>query len=262
MPFTFAHPAAILPLRRYGDASALVIGSLIPDTGYLLLLELPREHTHGLTALLLFCLPAGLVAFLLYHLVLREPFIAIAPDGVRLRMAEHTSLPMSWRGWAQVVVSILVGAASHVMWDDLTHMYVWVERVLPGTAGTWFTIGDRSVGWYVALRHGSAVIALLALSVWALWKYRRTVPRVEPGQVAMRTSVRLVLMTFVVITAMLSAVAISTLESGLYEGHGAAGRGARASVGALTASLLAYAAAWHLWRRVRRRKPDDLRPSS
>ena len=40
MPATFAHPSAILPLRRlcptYLDFSALVIGSLAPDVGYFL----------------------------------------------------------------------------------------------------------------------------------------------------------------------------------------------------------------------------------
>ena len=35
MPFTFAHPAAVVPLLRplgrYGVLSALVIGSIVPD---------------------------------------------------------------------------------------------------------------------------------------------------------------------------------------------------------------------------------------
>ena len=55
MPWTFAHPAAILPLRRFCpaplDFSALVIGSMVPDLGYYSLLQpgayrpqLSRQH--------------------------------------------------------------------------------------------------------------------------------------------------------------------------------------------------------------------------
>ena len=39
MPFPLAHPAAVLPFRRYCSRwlnfPALVIGSLVPDLGYL-----------------------------------------------------------------------------------------------------------------------------------------------------------------------------------------------------------------------------------
>lgn len=37
MPFTGSHPAAVLPLLRWGlIPSALVIGSMSPDLGYFL----------------------------------------------------------------------------------------------------------------------------------------------------------------------------------------------------------------------------------
>lgn len=31
MPFTFSHPAIILPLRKNGSVTALVIGGTVPD---------------------------------------------------------------------------------------------------------------------------------------------------------------------------------------------------------------------------------------
>jgi hypothetical protein len=50
MPFTISHVAAVLPfhraLRRQGYFSAAIVGSMVPDLGFLLPLHLPRSATH------------------------------------------------------------------------------------------------------------------------------------------------------------------------------------------------------------------------
>lgn len=73
MPLTFAHPAAALPLLRplgrYGSLSALVIGSIAPDLAFIVPIGASREQTHGLAALLTFSLPAGLLAYVLFHVL-------------------------------------------------------------------------------------------------------------------------------------------------------------------------------------------------
>src|SRR5581483_12465816 len=46
VPFTLAHPAAVLPLRRRGLVfSALVVGSMAPDFEYFFGLKRPISHT-------------------------------------------------------------------------------------------------------------------------------------------------------------------------------------------------------------------------
>lgn len=252
MPFTFAHPAAVLPLRRYGDLSALVIGSMVPDTGYLLMLELPRELTHGLPALLMFCLPAGLIAYLLYHRVLREPFLALAPAGVRLRLVEHSALPASWRGWMRVAMSLLIGAATHIVWDDLTQLHHWIESMLPGTAGTWFRIRSRDVGWHAVLRHGSGLIGLGVLAMWALREYRSAKPRWEPSGDRLPWATHVLLVVVLGGAVLVLAAVVATVEPDMYGGIGPLGRGARIAVGLLAAALLIYALCWRAWRHWRR----------
>jgi hypothetical protein len=69
VPYPFAHPAAVLPLARFGVPSALVIGSVAPDLWYLLPF-IDRAQTHSLSGVLAFCLPAGLLLYLLFHFVL------------------------------------------------------------------------------------------------------------------------------------------------------------------------------------------------
>ena len=61
VPFTAAHPAAILPLLRRGRwvSAGLVTGSIAPDLPTYLPLGLTHEQTHPLTAILW---PDGLLA--------------------------------------------------------------------------------------------------------------------------------------------------------------------------------------------------------
>lgn len=253
MPFTFAHPAAVLPLRRFGDLSALVIGSLVPDAGYLLMVEIPRELTHGLGALWTFCLPAGLLAYLLYHRLLREPLLALAPDAVCQRMDESSALPGSLRAWLRVTISLLIGSATHIAWDEFTHLKPWFEATWPATAGTWLSLRGRDVDWHFALRHGSAVLGLGVIVMWAGWAYRHTTPcRDVSHRLRSRTTqwLQLALLCGVVLAL---AAGLTLLEPDLYAGHGRAGRGARIGVGVLSASLLTYALCWQAWRRWPRR---------
>src|ERR1041385_4038963 len=64
MPFTLAHPAAVLPLKRFCPRflsfPGLVIGSLVPDFGYAFGQMKLDELSHRFVGSLAFCLPFGL----------------------------------------------------------------------------------------------------------------------------------------------------------------------------------------------------------
>lgn len=80
MPYPFAHPAAVLPLARpmgrFAVPSALAIGSVLPDLWYIVPL-VDRADSHSLAALFWFCLPAGLLSYVLFHRLLKQPLIAL-----------------------------------------------------------------------------------------------------------------------------------------------------------------------------------------
>src|SRR6266404_5342332 len=61
MAFPLAHPAAVLPLRRYCprgfNFAALVVGSLSPDAGYLFGQRNVDEFSHRVVGSFGFCLP-------------------------------------------------------------------------------------------------------------------------------------------------------------------------------------------------------------
>lgn len=124
MPYAIAHPLAVIPLARLlgrrAVPSALVIGSLVPDAWYLVPgIERPLSHTAP--GLVLFCLPAGLALYLLFHLLLKEPLLCLLPPGIARRAAAHASPRLPGRPWLWVCACLVLGAATHQAWDAFTH---------------------------------------------------------------------------------------------------------------------------------------------
>jgi hypothetical protein len=121
LPFTLAHPAAVLPLPLlmgpYAVFSALVIGSLAPDLPYFLGDPLKRKTTHTLASVIWFSLPIGWAVYLLFEHVMRRAIVFVLPKPFRerIRGAPQVGAP------GPVTVSLLVGALTHLAWDALTH---------------------------------------------------------------------------------------------------------------------------------------------
>ncbi|WP_309114888.1 DUF4184 family protein [Saccharothrix sp.] len=129
MPFTVSHVAAvILFARRPLVPSALVVGSMAPDLPYFAAIRpWGGELTHTWWGVALVDVPITLVALLLYRAVLHEPVMALVPEPVRAKAA---GLPAPRFGPA-LLVSALIGALTHVLWDGFTHSDGWALRFIP-----------------------------------------------------------------------------------------------------------------------------------
>lgn len=127
MPWTFAHPAAVLPLRRlcprWLSWPGLLLGAMGPDLSYYVGLHGPlRAFCHTAEGILSLCLPVCL-AMLAALLRFAKPLTVLLPEPHRgLVRAELQPPPQGAAlGVAVAVLSILAGAATHVGWDLLTH---------------------------------------------------------------------------------------------------------------------------------------------
>jgi hypothetical protein len=175
MPLTFpSHAAAILPLLhlrgpRQLPASALVVGSTAPDLIYLI-----GKHgadAHRPFGLLTFCMPAGILAFLYLEgvllPVLAAPLCALLPERARPLgswILGPRPLPRRLGGWLAICVALLLGAASHQLWDGFTHAWMWPARVLyPGVT---IPILGHPVLVSKALQHGSSAAGLLIVLLY------------------------------------------------------------------------------------------------
>jgi hypothetical protein len=128
MPFTFFHPAIILPLttlrRRWFSSTGLIIGSLTPDFEYFIRMKVQSKYSHTLHGLLWFDLPLGILLCFIYHNLIRNAFIHNSPTFLKKRLLAFNSF--DWTDYFRsnylgVIVSILLGAFSHLFWDSFTH---------------------------------------------------------------------------------------------------------------------------------------------
>lgn len=178
MPFTISHAAAALPFRRTRLVmSALVFGTFAPDMEYFLWLRPHGHFGHTLPGMVLFDLPASLVCLFLFHKYAKGPLVSCLPARLRERLRNGGRLSIrSVSGFALVCLSILVGTATHILWDSLTHTEYWLGQhwsfLRTGTHVPAFGYRD----WASILQYISTVLGLVVILVWFVYWYRKTPP--------------------------------------------------------------------------------------
>jgi hypothetical protein len=130
LPFTFSHPAAVLPLaylpKRWISMTGLVIGSLAPDFEYFLRMRISRQYSHSWTGMFWFELPLSIIACFIFHYIIRDHMINNLPGFLRNRLT--TFKDFNWikyfkKNFIVVIFSILIGVATHILWDGFTDMH-------------------------------------------------------------------------------------------------------------------------------------------
>ena len=131
MPFTFSHPAAVLPLafikKKWVSVTALVIGSMIPDFEYFFNLEQDSIYSHTWGGMFWFDLPLALLVVYLFNYLIKNDLIQHLPEFLNKRFSKFESSTRNLndrKEFVVVVFSLLIGITSHIIWDKLTHKTV------------------------------------------------------------------------------------------------------------------------------------------
>lgn len=178
MPFTVSHAAAVLPLRRTGLLwSALIIGSFGPDFEYFLRMNFDSRAWHYYPDVLLYCFPFTLLAFFLFHLFVRRPMAGLLPLSFQRRLNLAISpLPRTMQQFLLLCGSLLLGIATHLLWDDFTHSGGWPARHIGLLAHTIYYRNGAPIHGYEVAQLLSSIGGLIILGIWiAIW-YRHTEP--------------------------------------------------------------------------------------
>ncbi len=188
MPFTFAHPAAVLPLAHTRLVfSALVVGSIAPDFEYFLRLSATSNVSHTPLGALLFCLPVALVVLWIVQRFLREPLLHVLPSGMRHKLSPAPRFNFGPPSrFVIIAVSMLVGIASHLVWDSFTHPSDWAVRHWNFLNLPVITTPFGIVQVYKILQHGSTVVGMAAVAFF-IWRRWSSIP--SNGQVGDASSV-------------------------------------------------------------------------
>ncbi|MCZ7422552.1 DUF4184 family protein [Verrucosispora sp. WMMA2121] len=185
MPLTFpSHLAPVLALKwwrpRWFDGVALSTGAMSPDVAYLATGPTGRSFadTHSWPALLWWCLPVALA----YAAVFRscaDATLAHLPGERWFGWSGHGSLARWSHRWWITISSALLGAASHVGWDWLTHTDGWLRAVF---GLQWSSVTD--VAWWTVSDLTSTLVGGLLVVVLAVRLGRRETAKAGVGRVA------------------------------------------------------------------------------
>jgi len=116
VPFTLAHPASVLPLRRRLWLPGLLSGAVAPDLGY----YLPILPTHDVLGG-----SVAAVVLLLAGRMLLPSVMALSPEFVCTRVPR----PGPFRRPVRCGVSIVAGVLTHLVWVAFTQTDGWfVQR--------------------------------------------------------------------------------------------------------------------------------------
>jgi hypothetical protein len=179
MPFTLAHPAAVVLFRRMNLVwSAVIIGSMAPDFPYLVGSPDYRALGHRWPGILEFTLPAALATVWVFHHVIKRPVIGLLPISLQRRLQSYNrDFPFGpARRFGTILLSTVLGILTHLVWDSFTHAYSWPWYHMHWLRG-WSRV--PGFGWtprYYMLQYGSTFLGLLVIGVWCYAWYRKTEP--------------------------------------------------------------------------------------
>jgi hypothetical protein len=135
MPFTFSHPAAVLPFCKAKkipvSVTGLIIGSMVPDFEFLFLLRESDYVGHLWPGILLFNIPAAVAAAFIFHCLIRNSLILHLPQFLKQRFAGFLSF--NWtayfkKHYAAFIVCVMAGVATHIFIDAFTHKSGFMAR--------------------------------------------------------------------------------------------------------------------------------------
>ena len=173
MPFTFSHPALIIPLKRlpaqYISMTGLVVGSMAPDFEKFIKLSGGNVYSHTLLGILWFDLPLGLALAFIFHMIVRNTLVNNSPVFFRKRLERFKQF--NWNRhfkanpWA-VALCIIIGAFLHISLDVFTHKdssYIFLIPFLLKhiTIGPIMLVGHVTLMWVVLVDLSFSILGLL-----------------------------------------------------------------------------------------------------
>ena len=171
MPFTFSHPAIVLPLikyfGRYFSWTGLIIGSMTPDFEYFLRTKIQSYFSHTIGGLFYFDLPIGVLLSFVFHNFIRNTLYDNLPNTYRSRLTVYKTF--DWNNYFKehyfvVISSVFIGSSSHLFWDSFTHLHGYFTQTYPILQST-FDIAGYKIRAYKLLQHFSSLIGGLVIGI-------------------------------------------------------------------------------------------------
>ncbi len=174
MPFTFSHPAIVLPLKqlrpRLFSTTGLVIGSLSPDLLYFLKMDGNADYGHTLPGTLFFDLPVTFLVAIIFHRWIKAPLVYSLPSPVDKKLDKYLHKNFLYtlrKNWVLIALSAYIGAISHILWDRFASPKGWVYHLAPKFFGKLVLSGYMEM--YLLIEWIGSFLGLLLIA-WVILK--------------------------------------------------------------------------------------------
>ncbi len=176
MPFTFCHPAIILPLhylpRKWFSLTGLIIGSMTPDFEYFIRMKVQSNYSHTIAGIFWFDLPLALLLAFIFHNIVRNDLFSNSPQFIKRRILIFNDF--NWNTYFKnnvivVIISILIGIASHLFWDSFTHEHGYFTNYFSELKET-ITLFNQEISVYKLAQHFSTILGFIIIII-AFFKF-------------------------------------------------------------------------------------------
>lgn len=173
MPFTFSHPALILPVtylpKKYYSLTGLIMGSMTPDFEYFIRMRDFARYSHSIPGMFWYDMPLGLLLMFLFHNVVRNTLIEHMPFSLNIRFSNFEKF--NWNQYfkkntAVVLISLLVGIASHLFLDSFTHDGEYFADSIPLLSGQYYILNHQISGAAIC-QYGLSLVGGIVMIIYA-----------------------------------------------------------------------------------------------
>jgi hypothetical protein len=175
MPFTLAHPAAVVFMKnKYLDLWGLILGAMAPDFIYFILFNPSSNLGHTFIGFIILNLP---ICFLLNYLInkyIKDAFIINLPEFISkyyIYLLRHKNNIKNINEAIVFIYSCMIGMLTDVIWDGFTHKTEYFVIKLSFLRNKIDILGIQ-IPIFKIIQHGSTVLGFIIIFFY-LYKIRK-----------------------------------------------------------------------------------------
>ena len=151
--------------------TGLVVGSMAPDFEYFIRMKDYSLYSHTWKGIIYFDLPLSILLAFLFHQLVRNYLIDSLPGLLNRRLDSFKQFDWTRHfkeKFLVILISIIIGTVSHILWDGLTHKSGYFVKHMPFLR-QYIGIGGHHMALYEWSQYAWSLIGGL-LILYALFK--------------------------------------------------------------------------------------------
>jgi hypothetical protein len=186
--------------------AGFVIGSFGPDFQYFLRVSGTNRAWHYYPQLFTRCLPFTVIIYFIFMAWMRGPLTDLLPIALQRRIRrDSSSIPNDMGEAGLILVALLVGLGTHILWDALTHSQTWFWKHIAFLHQVVHIGSLPGVYGYEIAQAASSVLGIVILGAALVLWYRRT-PAGADLRAAHSVAFRIAVPTIIILLAAAGAI--------------------------------------------------------